>query len=92
MAVTAGVDFTPETAPEAPSEKADWTPKVNDLFELMSGSSEAEAFTDAQHEELLVAILGAGGMAQDQMQIVLPGVQHGGKKAMLKMIQDLTRK
>lgn len=58
----------------------------------MSGSSEAEFFTDAQPEELLVAILGAGGMAQDQMQIVLPGVQHGGKKAMLKMIQDLIRK
>ena len=58
----------------------------------MSGSIEAEAFTDAQPEELSVAILGAGGMAQDQMQIVLPGVQHGGKKAMLKMIQDLTRK
>ena len=27
MAVTAGVDFTPETAPEAPSEMADWLQK-----------------------------------------------------------------
>lgn len=91
LALEANKDFSPDIPPQC-HPKPGLTVATNDLLGLMSGSSDAEQFSLDQLKEVLVAILGAGGMARDQMSMVLPGVEQGGKRAFLKMIQDLTKK
>ena len=91
LALESNKDFSPDIPPQS-QPKPGLTVATNDLLGLMSGASDAEPFSIDQLREVLVALLSSGGMARDQMSMVLPGVEQGGKRAFLKMIQELIKK